>query len=319
MAEELEELEELEGLDKEPSEYIDQPKKIVALIKQALLAEEHVEVRINDQPRAFFTQFLDHEPPSANADPVEEDMQEEGEGEDEGPYEELSYLDKQDRLLIAPVEPAVGNGQVRASRTLSLLFFDNRKSFTADVTFKQVVQQQDGPVFELSFPERLGVRRMRRHFRSRVEYGVRTNVTVSPEKGRKVSKVELINLSMGGLAWSNAKLINEYEPGTRLKFNLEVDRLPSIEVWGSVRNQGMEKVPRRGGKSISQPVVGIAFELEDNLLVKRVEEAATFVQREYLSRLKMKREALQKPEAKAPAGKKAALKGLFKAKKKYFS
>ncbi|ABK44888.1 hypothetical protein Mmc1_2388 [Magnetococcus marinus MC-1] len=315
--------EDQEGLELEPSEVVDQPRRIEALIKQAFMSEEHVEIQVNDQPRIFFSQFMDYLPPVVGDEPPQ---QGETGAQDEadlfatdGPYEPLSYLDKHARLLIGPLEPEVGNEQLQASREVRLLFFENRKSFTATVCYRALQTQPEGPVYVLDFPQQLLVQRMRRHFRARVEYGVAATLNVSAEKGRKISKVELVNLSVGGLAWSNAKLIDSFEVGTRLKMDLQVDKLPAITVWGTVRNRGMEKIPRRGGKSINQPVVGMAFELEDNLLVQKVEQAAALVQREYLSRLRLKREAAKPPAASEPSGKAAALRGLFKAKKGYFS
>ena len=167
--------------------------RIAQLFRAALEDETLIELQINERTRLFFSLLQDH-PPKAEPNEL-------GEMVDPPPYDPLSYIKEKDRLILLPLDPPVGNAQIRTSEIVLLRFFKGVKALEGNVVFQGVERINGQPVLKLSFPTELREYRKRRHFRASITRPEAYIATVSlGSRGEKVA-VTPLDISAGGMAF----------------------------------------------------------------------------------------------------------------------
>lgn len=265
---------------------IDSPAAILDLLEKMLLGEENVEIQLNDRTRVFFTQFLDHLPELLEIpNPTTGEITYR-----EPPYRSCFYLRDKDHLLIAPLEPPIGNAHIRSSEGVTFRFFQGVNAVEGEVAFQKVLAVRGEPAIQIGYPANFRVYRKRRHFRADVTMGVQVMVRAMRPGLKKEGR--LFDISAGGASFEILpEDRDKYPLGEMLTLTVLQDEDESFQVKGYIRNVYDAPVSTGGRRRVKRLLCGVQFDLPDSRTAMRIDELVAGIQREKLSRVMARQRA----------------------------
>lgn len=282
------------GSPPEEIKIIDKPTLIQELLEKALLGEENVEIQISQRTRVFFTQLLDHLPelmeiPKPSGEITYRDP----------PYPVCAYLKERDHLLIAPMEPSIGNAHIRSCEGLTLRFFQGVNAIEGEVAFQKVLAVRGEPAIQIGYPTQFKVYRKRRHFRADVTMGMEVRVVLSRPGVHKETR--LFDISAGGASVQiGPDEVVKFPTGEAVTVTIAPQgEAPEFEVKGFIRNHMDAPVAVGKRRREKRFLCGVQFDLMDNRTAMRIDELVAGIQREKLKRI-MARTRANRPELTAP-------------------
>lgn len=260
------------------------PAQIIRLLKKAMQDEENIEIQLNDRTRTFFTNFIDHPPEPEE----EEEAAPTLEGEAPPPprkktvfYEPFSYFKERNRIVIAPVLPAVGNALIRNTNQVHFRFFQGVKSVEGTVAYTSTLTVGGEPALQLTFPTSVMIYRKRRHFRAKVTQEVPVQLRLQREDSLEWHELQLVDISVGGLGfcspWADA---TQLPIGEQVHIELITPTLPTLRLNTFVRNHGRATIKDGCPKGLSR--TGLQFDVVNESMSQQVEMVVAYVQREIL-------------------------------------
>lgn len=253
---------------------VDDPYRVQRYLQTALLAEELVEIQLEDRSRTFFSRLVDQLPP------LEEVTDEDGSILLREPeYQEASFLERQEQILIAPLEPVSGNALIRRSKQIFVRFPTGTNSLESETEFIGVKTIRDNPFIALSFPPALIEMTQRRYYRAKLLTNLSTLVHVTLPEGETVT-CPLVDIGINGLAFENPW------PPARLPLGLPVTILLALEDFpvqplpGVIRN--LIKCRDKKNSQLVTSRCGVQFSVADTKMANHLEKAVAAVQRAHL-------------------------------------
>ncbi|MBU0664496.1 MAG: PilZ domain-containing protein [Proteobacteria bacterium] len=243
-------------------------------LQTALLEEEVVEVQMQDRSRTFFSHMVDELPP------LEEFTEEDGSVILQEPeYQEGSYLQRRELLLIAPMEPVNGNGLIRRSQQVFFRFPIGTNSLECTSRFLAIQTVRGNPFIALEFPTSCQELTQRRYYRSKLLIENLSKVIVHlPDK--EVAICSLLDIGVNGLAFENPWPPPRLSLGMHVSIQLEIPDFPSYRLSGVVRT--LINCRKKKDCHAVSCRCGIQFSVEDIQVANQPERAVAAIQRGHL-------------------------------------
>ena len=267
-----------EGL--ETGDFMAQPSAILPYLQTALLDNKILEVEIDGMTRVFFSRLYDDLPDM-------EEVEEEGETVLVEPdYNAGDYLKRLSHLICLPLEPGMGNLQVRNSQHLIIRLFTSAAAIELGTFFQDLATVRDLPVLRLSFPVVGRQVRGTRAFRAKVTKKAALSVFVKGTKKRPSIDTHAIDISANGMAFEIQKDEQHYfEENDIIPLQFTLDGFYLGKVSGNVRH--VSKIRQKKG---IQYRCGVQFDLPTRAAAEMIESIVAKVQRVHLKSLSDKAE-----------------------------
>lgn len=268
------------------------PTRIYRHLLKSHEESDDLEISINDRSRNFFSTFLDHLPDLGLAGLIQESLAASGMQADENvaaeapKYEPLSYLRDHDRLIVAPLVPAIGNVHIRSSKEVMIRFFQGVKCIEAEVEFVRTLTVRGEPAIQLSYPRELHIYRKRRHYRAKVTKETEITFELVGEEAGKL-QTTIIDISVGGLSFCNPLPVENLPVGAPVKLTIQGKGLERIQIGAFVRNHGHTTV--KDGCKKGESRCGLQFDVCSESVATLVEELVAYVQREFLQEVQVRK------------------------------
>lgn len=263
----------------ERGEILTEKEKILPFLQTALLDEKVLEIELDGKPRIYFSRLKDNPPVATEEEVVEDNIH------DEPQYNQGDYLKAMTHVITLPIEPGLGNLNLRYSRFIILRMFTNTYAFEMCTTFVALTKVDDIPALKLSFPTLARIVRNAREFRAKVPEIMDFSVIVEMAKER-LTLVPL-DISLRGISVSVTQKEQKLfflEAVHSLKLYLNKDLL--TELNGTVKH--LSKVRKKGE---IEYVCGVEFDLITPTVASVVETTVASVQRAHLKDLAEKSDA----------------------------
>lgn len=223
------------------------PQQIEQLLGEAVNSENFLTVTLAGERLQFYTLFLLQENSS-------------------------DYLAQHDYLLVAPLDPPIGNIKLRSAKEIVIDFFTQRHVVSAQVDYRG---QTVGRGIQLGFPTRLVASSQKRAGVRIIPDGrLAISVTIVRPSGLSFSAA-IDDISMGGVAFANFSQEARLEHGARVTMIFEVAGHPTVQSEGVVLG-----VVQKHGRSCLR----VRFRLATSAQVRALGELTAFIQRDVLQR-----------------------------------
>lgn len=269
-----------EGL--ESGDILAKPDKILSFVQTALLDDKILEVEVDGLTRIYFSRLYDDPP----------DLEVVGEDDDGAPilqepeYTAGDYLKLMDHLICLPVEPGMGNLQVRNSQRMTLRLFTSTTAIELGTSFQDLVTVRGLPVLRLAFPVIGRQVRGTRMFRAKVTLKMDFTLFIKGKKERPDIQTNPIDISANGMSFEIQKkemaLFKENDICS-IKFILNGEAVTKVN--GKIRHTS--KIRKKIG---IQYRCGVQFDLSTRSLAATIETLVATVQRAHLQELADKSE-----------------------------
>lgn len=257
---------------------ISDPHRIQRHLQTALLEEEVVELQLEDRSRTFFSRMVDELPP------LEEFTEEDGSIILREPeYQEGSYLERRELLLIAPMEPVNGNGLIRRSQQVFFRFPIGTNSLECESRFLGIQIVRGNPFIALEFPTSFTELNQRRYYRTKLLIQNRSQVIVRlPDNDG--AACTLLDLGINGLAFENPWPPARLPSGLPVSLLLQIPNFPDLQLSGVVRTL-IKCRDKKNCHTVSFRC-GVQFSVEDLQVAQQLERAVAAIQRDHLRLLR---------------------------------
>jgi c-di-GMP-binding flagellar brake protein YcgR len=229
---------------------------------------------MQDRSRTFFTRLIDELPP------LEEFTEEDGSVILREPeYQEGSYLQRRELVLIAPMEPVNGNGLIRRSQKVFFRFPLGTNSLECESHFLGVQTVRGTPFIALAFPSSCLELSQRRYYRSKILTKDLYKVIVRlPDN--EAATCSLLDIGVNGLAFENPWPSPRLSPGMPVSIQLEIADFPSYHLSGVVRS--LINCRKKKDCHAVSCRCGVQFSVEDVQVANQLERAVAAIQRGHL-------------------------------------
>lgn len=264
----------IEGLLQEGNIFY-QAVDILPYLQTALFDEKVIEVELNNEARVYFSRIHDDLP-----DPIPTDIG----GETvmmEPEYTTGDYLKSMTHIISLPLEPGIGNLNIRGTNHILLRVFTSSYAVELGTFFQDLAQVRELPVLRLAFPVIGRVVRGAREFRAKVPKKMDLEILVMGKRKRESVRAKIVDISVSGLSFSIKKqqqecfLVNE----TRT-FEFIQDGMMVVRLNGNIRH--LSKIR---GKKGTEYICGVKFDLVTRALSEKIGTIVAAVQRAHLKEL----------------------------------
>ncbi|MBF0427272.1 MAG: PilZ domain-containing protein [Magnetococcales bacterium] len=291
-------------------EIIQEPSRLRSLLGRCLSEQRKVELQIGRQVRIYFSRLVPSPELKGGTDP---DSAQPDAGESMSARPEsvtandtsASPSNPNDSLYLLPMDPAIGNVQVRKHPDIPVTFrfFERMQTMEGEIHFQGAVSGDQGPLLRFSRPKELGTYRQRRHYRVQVIAEYPATLTLQLP-GKKAITPRLQDISLGGLSCICPGPADSLPIGTKLTLTLEIPDDGRLTLNGHVRNH--EPVPRSAKKEAPPDaiLVGVQLTHEDRAQEDRYSSVVGRIQQIYLASLRQEGEtftAKKEPDSRKPS------------------
>ncbi len=249
------------------------PADILPFLQTALLDEKIVEVELNGITQVYFSRIHDHPP-----EPKGENDEDDGTVVEKTDYSVGDYLKNMSHLTVLPLEPGMGNFNIRYTNKILLRFFTATYAVELGTFFQDLTTVQELPVLRFDYPVVGRIVRGTREFRAKVPEKMDISVMIMGKRKQKTMTTRLLNISASGFSFSIKKeqqsffIIDE----TRT-MELVVGGVMMVSLKGTIRH-----VSKIRGKKGTEYSCGVKADLATRALAARLEEVVATVQRAHL-------------------------------------
>jgi c-di-GMP-binding flagellar brake protein YcgR len=256
-------------------------EKILPFLQTALIDDKVLEIELDSKPRIYFSRLKD-DPPDETEDELTDDVI-----VDVPEYNKGDYLKTMSHIVALPLEPGLGNLNLRYSRFIVIRMFTNTYAVELCTTFEALTKVEDIPVLRLSFPTLARIVRNAREFRAKVPDIMDFTVTIEMDDNRPTLTTTPLDISLKGISVSVSQDEQKlFLQGSSHSIKLYLNEELVVELNGTVKH--LSKVRKKGG---IEYVCGVEFDLVTPTLAAVVESTVASVQRAHLKDLNEKSDA----------------------------
>ncbi len=248
---------------------------VLPYLQSALFDEKVVEVELDGMSRVYFSRIYDDVP-----DLVPTEV----EGEvvmTEPKYKAGSYLKNMTHIISLPLEPGIGNLNIRSTRRILLRLFTTSYAVELGTSFQDITEVRELPVLRLAFPIVGRIVRGAREFRAKVPEKLDMKVLVVGKRKQDSVTARIVDISVSGMSFSIKKNQQEFfkvDENRTLEFI--IDGMMVVRLNGNIRH-----VSKIRGKKGTEYVCGVKFDLVTRALAAKIEGIVASVQRAHLKEL----------------------------------
>ncbi len=262
-------------------EFLTKSSEILPYVQTALLDEKILEVEIDGMTRVYFSRINDDTPD------LEESEDEDGEITLVEPeYITGDYLKLMNHLIILPIEPGMGNPQIRNSKKITIRFFTSTSAIELGTFFQDMTFVRELPVLRLAFPVVGRQVRGARAFRAKVPREMDFSLFIKGKRKRPDIRTKPIDISVNGLSFEVKKEQQRlFREGEICTIHCIIDGVLQVRVKGTVRH--ISKVREKKG---IQYRCGVQLDLPTRSIAADIETIVASSQRAHLKELSEKSE-----------------------------
>jgi hypothetical protein len=248
---------------------------MLPFLQSALFDEKVMEVELDGMSQVYFSRIYDDLPELIQTDV-------DGEIEMTEPnYRPGSYLKNMTHLITLPLEPGIGNLNIRSTRKILLRMFTTNYAVELGTSFQDITEVRALPVLRLTFPVIGRLVRGTREFRAKVTEKLDIRVLVVGKSKQDSLTTHLADISVSGMSFSIKKNQQDFFQVDQVRtFEFIIDGLLVVRLNGSIRH--ISKIRGRKG---TEYICGVKFDLGAQSLAAKIEGIVTTVQRAHLKEL----------------------------------
>jgi hypothetical protein len=266
------------GLDN--GDILTEKEKILPFLQTALFDEKVLEVELDSMPRVYFSRLKDD---------FSEFIEDEEDSVflDEQDYNQGDYLTLMSHIVTLPLEPGLGNLDLRHSRCIVLRMFTNTFAVELATTFEKLTTVGDLPVLRLSYPTLARKVHNAREFRVKVPESLDFIVSIEIEEDLPELTMTPVEISVKGMGFSASKAEQKlFIPGETHSLKLYINDELLAVLNGTVKQ--LSKVRKKAG---IEYICWMEFDLATRTLATVIESTVASVQRAHLKDLAEKSDA----------------------------
>ena len=246
------------------------PSDILPFLQTALMDEKFIEVEMGGITQLYFSRLFDQPPQSQTSD-----------GETAIDYGAGDYLKKYSHLITLPLEPGMGNYNIRYSNKLVLRFFTSAYAVELGTFYQDQDHVEGLPVLRLDYPVIGRIVRGSREYRAKVPLEMNMELVVIGKRKKQTFTTRLVNISVSGFAFSIEKnQQRDFIEGENRSLEIFIDDNSALKLKASVRH-----VSKIRGKKGTEFLCGVQADLVTRAVAARLEEIVALVQRAHLREL----------------------------------
>ncbi len=249
------------------------PADILPFLQTALLDEKIVEVELNGITQVYFSKLHDHPP-----DAIKKVDENDNTIEEKPEYSAGNYLKKMSHLILLPLEPGMGNFNIRYTNKILLRFFTATYAVELGTFFQDLTEVEELPVLRFDYPVIGRIVRGTREYRAKVPEKMDIKIMIMGKRKQKNLTTRLINISASGFSFSIQKkqqglfLIDEVR-----SMDIILAGVMMISLKGTIRH-----ITKIRGKKGTEFSCGVKADLVTRAIAARLEEIVATVQRAHL-------------------------------------
>jgi len=247
------------------------PLEILPFLQTALMDNKFIEVEMNGITQIYFSRIHDH-PPETRKNDAEElnDI--------DVDYSPGDYLKDYTHLIVLPLEPGMGNYNIRYSNRLVLRFFTSSYAVELGTFFQEQTTIQDLPVLRLDYPAIGRIVRGSREYRAKVPKSMNLELKVTGKRRKKSFTTKIINMSVSGFAFSITKeQQSQFIIDEQRSMEIFINGVAELKINGKIRH--ISKIRGREGTEF---MCGFQADLVTRAVAAKLEEIVATVQRAHL-------------------------------------
>jgi hypothetical protein len=248
---------------------------ILPYLQTALFDEKIVEVELDGMSRVYFSRVHDDRPDLV---PTEVD------GETvlmEPKYHQGDYLKRMTHIISLPVEPGIGNLNIRNTQKILLRIFTTTYAVELGTFFQDLAVVRELPVLRFSFPVIGRLVRGAREFRAKVPVEMDMRVLVVGKRKQDSVTTRIVDISVNGMSFSIKKHQQEFFRLDEVRtFEFIINGMMSARLNGTIRH-----VSKIRGKKGTEYICGVKFDLITRAVAAKIESIVATVQRAHLKEL----------------------------------
>ena len=251
------------------------PLDILPYLQSALFDEKILEVEFDGMTRVYFARIHDDLPDLV---PTEVD----GATVMIKPkYNPGDYLKDMTHIISLPVEPGIGNLNIRSTKRILLRVFTTAYAVELGTFFQDLTLVRELPVLRLAFPVIGRLVRGVREFRAKVPEKMDIKVLVLGKKMQDSVTAKIVNISVSGMSFAIKKTQQEFFQIDQVRtFEFIIDGMMAARLNGTIRH-----VSKIRGKKGTEYMCGVQFDLTTRALAAKIESIVATVQRAHLKEL----------------------------------
>ncbi|MBF0445694.1 MAG: bacteriohemerythrin [Magnetococcales bacterium] len=212
-------------LDERP--IIDGPELILSLFQQALSTKKSVSINIKDNTTQFLSIF-------------EKEPTKDKQG---GFIESANYLEAQEKLIIGPLMPPIGNIHIRRVKTGTLSFYTSNRALSCEFECQDLFTGSEQKLFKLTYPKQLNsIADKRATQRVKLDNAFAVSTKVISTKGKSFV-ADIIDIGAGGISFRSREIKHEIKKGDKLRFVLQGIESTKVAIVGEVMGTLGKKQP----------------------------------------------------------------------------
>jgi hypothetical protein len=248
---------------------------VLPYLQTALFDEKIIEVELDGMSRVYFGRIHDDLPDLV---PTEVD------GETvmtEPKYQPGEYLKQMSHIISLPLEPGIGNLNIRSTNKILLRMFTTSYAVELGTFFQDITTVRELPVLRLAFPVIGRLVRGAREFRAKVPEKMDLKVLVVGKRKQNSVTTRIVDVSASGMSFSIKKNQQEFFRINEVRtFEFIIDGLMVVRLNGNIRH-----VSKIRGKKGTEYICGVQFDLITRSLASKIESIVASVQRAHLKEL----------------------------------
>ena len=248
---------------------------ILPYLQTALFDEKIVEVELDGMTRVYLGRIHDDLPDLVPTEVDDETVMMEPQ------YPPGDYLKKMTHIISLPVEPGIGNLNIRSTKKVLLRMFTTSYAVELGTFFQDLTVIRELPVLRFSFPEIGRLVRGAREFRAKVPEEMALKVLVVGKRKQDSVTTRIVDISVNGMAFSIKKNQQEFFRLNEVRtFEFIINGMMSARLNGTIRH-----VSKIRGKKGTEYICGVKFDLVTRALAAKIESIVATVQRAHLKEL----------------------------------
>jgi len=252
------------------------PSRLLPFVQTSLLDNKILEIETDSLTRVYFSRLYDDLPDLEGVEDEDGNITLQ-----EPDYIAGDYLKLMNHLICLPVEPGMGNLQVRHSQRVTIRLFTATMAIELGTFFHDLYTVRGLPVLRLAFPAIGRQVKGSRAYRAKVTLEMDFELNIKGKKSRPDIETHPIDISNNGMSFEikkeEQKLFREDEICS-IQFILNGE--PLTKVNGTVRH--ISKIREKTG---IQYRCGVQFDLPTRSLAATIETLVATVQRVHLQEL----------------------------------
>ncbi len=248
------------------------PKQVLPYLQTALLDDKILEVELDSFKKVYFGRIYDEYPPI-------EKKEVNGEIVEVVPdYSEGDYLKKMTHLISLPLEPGMGNLNVRYTRKIVIRIFTSSLAVELGTFYEDMCLVQELPVLRLGYPVIGRLVRGAREYRAKPPIDMDLLVMVMGKRKHGTLKTRIVDISARGMSFAvRRKEQSLFRVDETRTMEFVMNGIMTTRINGKVKH-----VSRVRGKQGTEYICGVQFDLAIRAVAGEIESLVAAVQRAHL-------------------------------------